>query len=181
VKAPRVTLDQIEQEIDLSEFFEGIDFSRAPELKASITQALIDKIVSRTEAGDGMKFSASGQGRPTKLKSPYSDAYENSLEFQAAGKSKTEINMTLTGDMLASLTDGGGKGNKIKISVLEDQVPKAYNHIVGDTVPERPWFGVSKDEVEETLADYADEIFNMREDTDSKKLRLIDFINEDDE
>lgn len=190
LKAPKVSLSQFEQEIDLGEFFEDVDFSRAGSLKDEIAQAIIDLIVSRTEAGDGIRISANGQGRPVKLKSPYSDEYEKSLPFKAAGKSKNKVNMTLTGDMLASVEVLQTKGNKIKIGIADDdQIPKAYNHQVGDTVPERPWFGISKDELDSILGEFEDDIERLnkkgvnieKEQTHSNRINAAEFIYGDDE
>lgn len=194
MKKPTITLAEIEQEIDLEEFFPDLDFSEERAFKEAVAQAIIDKIVSRTEAGDGIKISANGQGRPVKLKSPYSDAYAKSLDFKAAGKSKGKVNMTLTGDMLASVDVTDTKGNRIKVGVSEDQVPKAFNHLTGDTVPERPWFGVSREEVEDILLEFGDDIQAIERkqkgeetiedlanaDDQEAKLRVIDFFDEDD-
>ncbi len=187
MKAPTVTIDQIQQDIELDEFLDGVDLSKQRGLKESIAQAMIDRIVSRTEAGDGVRIAANGQGRPVKLKSPYSDKYEKSLKFKAAGKSKGKVNMTLTGDMLAALDVVSTDGNTITIGLIDDsQIPKAYNHQVGDTVPERPWFGISKAEVNDILDSFADEIDSLRredlppEDTtgETTTLKAMDFLDE---
>ena len=173
MKGPKVTLEKIEQDIDLDEFFPGVDFSDERALKEAIGQDIIDKIVSRTEAGGGIKISANGQGRPVKLKAPYSKQYVDSLEFKAAGKQKAKVNMTLTGDMLAAIDVVSTTGNKIKIGITDDdQIPKAYNHQTGDTVPERPFFGISKSELKEILDDYRDNIKALKtEDEDAKAER----------
>ena len=55
---------------------------------------IIDKIVSRTQSGidkNGSKFPG------------YSKSYINSLDFKVSGKSRGSVNLTLSGDMLASL------------------------------------------------------------------------------
>ncbi len=149
MKKPKISIDNIEQEIDLSEFI-NFDFSDERALKEMIGQALVDKIVARTESG-----TAYG-GR--KLKSPYSKSYVDSLQFKAAGKKKTKVNMELTGDMLASVNIKSGDKSKIKLTVAEDQCPKAFNHITGDTVPRRNWFGVTQGEVKDILRQFMPEI-----------------------
>lgn len=194
MKGPRITLSEVEQEIDLDEFFPEIDFSEERAFKEALAQAIIDRIVSRTEAGDGMKISSSGQGRPVKLYAPYSDEYSDSLEFKAAGKKRNKINMTLTGDMLAAVDVVDTKGNRIKVGVIDDeQIPKAFNHNVGDTVPERPWFGVSKSELREILEDFrpdleriarkqeGEETFEDMDEGDrqSKRLKALDFFDDE--
>lgn len=189
MKSPKVTLKKIEQEIDLSEFFPGVDFSQERALKEAIGQAIIDKIASRTEAGEGIKFSASGQGRSVSLHSPYSKEYSESLDFKAAGKKRTKINMTLTGDMLAGVDLEIGSSGKFKVVVAEDQVPKAYNHIVGDTVPQRPWFGVSKSELKEILKDFRADVKFAKEqpgetdkvDGNAQRIKALDLLGESDD
>lgn len=162
MSAPRISKSAIEQTIDLGEVF-GADLTDAAGLKEAIAQAIIDKIIARTESGKGMKFSSSGAGREVELHSPYSDAYVKSLEFKAAGKKRNDINMTLTGDMLASLDVLSTVGNKIKIGVVDDlQVLKAFNHITGDTVPERPWFGISKSELKEIAVQFQQDLQSLR-------------------
>lgn len=196
MKAPRITLEQIEQEIDLAEFFPGLDFSEERAFKEALGQAIIDHIVERTEKGDGMKISQGGSGKPVRLKAPYSDEYADSLEFRAADKKKNKINMTLTGDMLASVDVIDTKGDLVKIGIEDDdQIPKAYNHNVGDTVPERPWFGISKSELRQILSDFQPDIAAIErrqageetiEDTavadrQSQKIRAMDFFEDDDD
>lgn len=148
--SPRVTKQIIEQEIDLEDVF-GIDLAEAPRaFKESFAQAVIDTILERTERGNGLRFDSRGRATQVVLKSPYSKEYAESLEFKAAGKSKGRVNMTLTGDMLASVDVLGISGNKIRIGIEDGtQVLKAFNHITGDTVPSRPWFGVSTKELDE--------------------------------
>jgi hypothetical protein len=159
MKPPKVTKRAIEQIIDLSEFAKGVDFSDSKSLKLAIGEALAEKIRERAESGKGLDFKDDGTARTVALKSPYSKTYAESLDFNAAGKSRGEVNMTLTGDMLASIqVEDRGKG---KIAVFidgETEVLKAYNHITGDTVPRRPFFGVSKTDVRSVLADFESEI-----------------------
>jgi hypothetical protein len=175
MKAPKVSLKKIEQEIDLAEFLPDVDFSSERSLKEAIGQAIIDHIASRTEDGEGMSFGAGGQGRPVSLKSPYSKTYADSLEFKAAGKKRTKVNMHLTGDMLASMDLDPGADSKIKVFIAEDEVPKAYNHITGDTVPKRPWFGVNKSEVKDIVAKFKDQTGDVP--ANKTKIKAIDAMN----
>lgn len=145
---PKVSLKAIEQEIDLEELF-GVDLSEADGLKKAIGQVLLDKMLTRVEGGQGIGG--------VKLKSPYSKKYAESVEFKAAGKSRGSVNMSLTGDMLASI-DFEESGNKITLKIAEDQVEKAYNHITGDTVPKRPFFGFSNAELKEIKKEFAPRI-----------------------
>ncbi|MFO0447763.1 MAG: hypothetical protein ACK52I_03575 [Pseudomonadota bacterium] len=165
MKPPKVSLSKIEQEIDLKEFFDA-DLAESRGIKEAIAQAVIDKIVERTEGGEGLRFSSNGAATPIKLKSPYSKMYAESLEFKAAGKSKNKVNMTLSGDMLAGIDVGSVEGNKIKIYIRDDQVPKAFNHLTGDTVPARPFFGISKSEMEDIASKFRVDVEAARPRTD---------------
>jgi hypothetical protein len=120
---------------------------------------LAEKIRERASSGKGLEFSKDGSASEVKLKSPYSKTYSESLDFIAAGKSKSDVNMSLTGDMLASVQVEDRGGNKIAVYIDgETEVLKAYNHITGDTVPKRPFFGVSKKDVKEVVSDFESEI-----------------------
>lgn len=161
MKSPKVSKKIIEQEIDLMEIF-GIDATDADSLKNALGQAIIDRIQARTESGKGLQFGAGGRATEIKLKAPYSKEYQKSREFKAAGKKANEVTMELTGDMVASV-DMQAPGNKIKIQITDEtQVLKAYNHIVGDTVPARPWFGISKDELKSIGQQFATEIDSLK-------------------
>lgn len=57
-------------------------------------ELIIEEIISRTGRGidkDGKRFPG------------YSEAYKNSLDFKIAGKSKSKVDLELSGDMLGSL------------------------------------------------------------------------------
>jgi hypothetical protein len=145
---PKITKSSVEQTIDLEELF-GVSFKGATQLKEAIGQAIIDRIVSRTEAGVGMSFNSQGKGQTLKLKSPYSKAYTKSTEFKAHGKSKNKINMKLTGDMLGLMDIKKQTGNSVTIGwdKGDGQDAKVFNHQTGDTVPRRPFFGISRTEL----------------------------------
>jgi len=156
---PKITKSNVEQTIDLKEVF-GVTFKNAPALKEAIGQKIIDRIVTRTEAGKGLSFNSDGKASTLNLKSPYSKEYANSTEFKAHGKSRGNVNMTLTGDMLGlidikrktsdTITIGWNKG--------DGQDAKAFNHNTGDTVPKRPFFGVSRTELLKIKADMSSEV-----------------------
>lgn len=144
---------------------------------------LAEKIRERAESGKGLEFSSDGNAKTVDLKSPYSDKYADSLDFKAAGKLKRKVNMTLTGDMLASIQVEDRPGNKIAIVIDgEEEILKAYNHIIGDTVPKRPFFGVSKTDVKEVIRDFSDEIQSIetregsRTETQRRRADLLDVL-----
>lgn len=142
--------DKVSQRFNLKEIF-GVDFSNKPELKEALAQAIIEKIKTRTENGLAI-------GGKRELKKPYSDAYADSIPFKAAGKSKNNVNMTLTGDMLGLLDVIKESSNTIEIGWDNDQAPKAYNHNVGDTVPKRPFFGLNKSEIADLKKEFGREV-----------------------
>lgn len=142
--------DRVYQRFNLKEIF-GVDFSDKPDLKEAIAQVIIEKIKTRTE--DGLAI-----GGKRELQSPYSDEYSKSLSFKAAGKSKRKVNMKLTGDMLGLLDMIKETSNTIEIGWDDDQAPKAYNHNVGDTVPKRPFFGLSATEIAALKKEFGSEV-----------------------
>ncbi len=159
MKPPKITKKAIEQIIDLSEFAKGVDFSDSKSLKLAIGEALAERIRERAGDGQGLEFSSDGSAKTVKLKSPYSKMYAESLDFLAAGKSKNKVNMSLTGDMLASIQVEDLGDNKISVYIDgETEVLKAYNHLTGDTVPKRPFFGVSQKDVKDVIMDFQSEI-----------------------
>lgn len=145
--------DKVYQRFNLKELF-GVDFADMPELKQAIGQAAIEKILERTAGGDWRPGA-----RPSARAGKYSDAYANSLAFKAAGKSKSKVDMKLWGDMLGTLDVIDTDRNTVTIGWDdEQQAAKAYNHNTGDTLPKRPFFGLSASEVKELEIKFRDEI-----------------------
>lgn len=148
MSAPVVKKNRVEQKIELKELFRGVDLSNR-DLKEFIGEAIIDYMRERTLSGQGVRFSESGRGTSVTFKN-YSKAYTESDDFKAFGKSKNEVNLKLTGDMLGLMDIVDVGKDSITIGWNDDdQNPKAFNHITGDTVPSRPFFGVSKNELSE--------------------------------
>lgn len=155
---PKFTKNKVTQTINLEEAF-GISFKGKRSLREAIGGAIIERIQTRTSAGTSMTFSADGAGRTGRLKSPYSKSYAKSDEFKAFGKSKGKVNMTLTGDMLNLMDITKQTGNSITIGWDDtEENNKAFNHSVGDTVPKRPFFGVSKGELKAIKKDFSKDI-----------------------
>jgi len=169
MKKPKVSLSEVSQTIDLSEF---LDATYTEAEKLEIGQALIDRMVERVSEGKGLRFDSRSNAEEIKLKSPYSKTYAESLDFKAAGKSKNKVNMALTGDMLADITVENLPGAKIKLTFNDEtETAKAYNHMVGDTVPQRPFFGVTKDDVEDAIS-------NISPATEGPRtIRLLDLLS----
>ena len=143
-----IDIDEVSQEIDLSEF--GLNISGNRVLKEGIAEALIQKMRDRVEK-DGLGVGDSGKF--VRLKAPYSDEYSDSLDFKAYGKSKNRVNMRLTGAMLDAIDVLDVDGDVVKIGIDDPvEAAKAFNHMVGDTVPRRPFFGLNKTEISEVLS-----------------------------
>lgn len=147
-KPPKFSKDEVSQTINLKEQF-GIDFTGLEDFRDIIGEAIIQKIKERTESGQGVSFSGEN-ARPVTLKG-YSKEYKDSPEFKAFGKT-SKVNMTLSGDMLNLMDVIDHTANTIKIGWDDgEQNAKSYNHNVGDTVPRRPFFGISKTELQEIV------------------------------
>lgn len=61
------------------------------------------------------------------------------------GVSRDSVDLFLEGDMLDSVS-ASAVGRDVEISLDSDEAPKGYNHQVGDTLPKRPWFGLTTTE-----------------------------------
>lgn len=136
---PKAKKYSLSQTINLKDEF-GVDFRGKDSLKELVGEAIVEHIRKRAKSGKAI-------GGKRNLKSPYSDAYEKSDDFNAAGKSKGDVNMTLSGDMLG-LMDFKISGNKLIIGWDDpEEEAKAANHQSGVTVPKREFFGINKTEM----------------------------------
>ena len=164
---PKISLSETEvsQEIDFDSLT-GAPVSLDPALQREMAQATIDFIKKRVvEDNKGLG------GKP--LLSPYSKSYEDSLDFEAAGKSSGDVNMTLSGDMLGSI-DVLDEGDTVKIGIDDpDVAPRAYGHQSGfEGHPnkamkkyKREFFGVTDFELEkEILPQFQAQIEKLKKD-----------------
>lgn len=148
-KAPKVKL-----KINLSEMF-GEEMPDNEALRLAVGQTIIDRIKERTQSG------VDKRNQPFKK---YSKRYINSDEFEAFGKSSGDVNLTLSGDMLELMEILRSSKNVLEIGWEDEtQNAKAYNHTVGDTVPRRDFFGISKTELKEIASEFSDEVKSFRE------------------
>jgi hypothetical protein len=154
-KAPGLILDEnfVAQEFNLEELL-GVDLSSDESLAEEIGQDIVDFIQERAINGQGIG------GK--ELRSPYSKSYSTSGEFIAAGKDENEVNMTLTGDMIESISVIDFRDNVLTVGIEGPQAPKAHGHMTGKngTVPKmkREFFGLSKAEIEEITDRYQDRV-----------------------
>lgn len=183
VKKPKVSLDELSQVIDLKTP-SGVELSDYPDVIDAIGQKIIDKIRDRTERGISLTIDDGGRAHFGKFKAPYSNKYQDSPEFKAFGKSPGNVNLKLTGDMLG-LMDFEVDGDSIKIVMPDDQVEKAYNHQTGDTVPRRPFFGISKGELGQILQEFKDVFREVKREADDvtvqKVLRRVLNVEDDED
>jgi hypothetical protein len=95
-----------------------------PAQRTELADLVIEHIVERTQNNkdkDGRKFP------------PYSKSYIKSLDFANAGKSKSDVNLTLSGDMLAALKLLNQKNSEITIGFDRgaDENARAEGNILG--------------------------------------------------
>lgn len=124
------------------------------EIKEAIALEIIDTIVRRTKKG----VDKEGDSFPG-----YSKEYIDSVDFKAAGKSKSNINLTLSGDLLDELALLSIKGKKLKIGYERgsDTNAKADGNIRGtygqsSPIPgkARDFLGITESELEKILSKY---------------------------
>lgn len=134
----------------------SIDVPKAygPDEREAIAQDLIDYIVERTQ---------SGKGKGGKGFAGYSDSYIHSKEFKIAGKSAGDVNLTLTGDMLADLKLISNRAGKIIIGYENgtESNAKADGNIRGTygkskaSGPRRDFLGLTETEIQKVLDKYS--------------------------
>lgn len=119
--------------------------------RAAIASEIVDKIVARTKKGvdkNGDKFA------------PYSKDYVKSLNFKIGGKSKGNVNLTLSGDMLAALDYLDLKKKKITIgyengsnenAIADGNIRGTYGSSKPSSAHARDFLGISDKELGDIL------------------------------
>lgn len=132
----KISLDEIYLELNVKKYL-GKNYTEKDAI--FFGEKIIQKILERTSYGID---------RNNKAFPKYSESYKNSLAFKAYGKTDA-VNLELTGAMLSSLDILEFDGERLLIGIKqESEIPKAYNHITGDTLPKRDFLGIPKDEIE---------------------------------
>lgn len=165
----KLSEDGVTQTIDLADFLPETAASD-PVIQEAFTQAVIDKITSRTADGKDA-FGATFAG--------YSESYKDSLAFKAFGKS-SKVDMELTGVMLASIDLVDQSGTKVQIGITNEAASRAYGHMTGmdghptldGVTPKRKFFGVTK----EDIAEIADALRPDLSTNSSDDARLMDIL-----
>lgn len=131
-----------------------IDPLYTAEERQAIAQDVVDYIRERTADGRGIGGKKKFAG--------YSESYANSLEFKIAGKSKNDVNLTQSGDMLGAMDllqesigklvigfENGSQENAIADGNIRGTYGK--DHQVG---PKRDFLGLTKAELSDILKNY---------------------------
>lgn len=121
-----------------------------PDQRAELADLVIEHIVQRTQDGldkNGKKFPK------------YSDAYVKSLDFKNAGKSRSKVDLQLSGDMLAAIDYLSGAAGKITIGFKNgtDENAKAEGNILGsyggspNHKKARDFLGIDQDKLDQLI------------------------------
>jgi hypothetical protein len=147
--------------IDLSDIFGG-PIPNSPDLRAAIGQEILDIIVERT--GENLDKNEKAF-RPKK----YSKEYADSLEFQAFGKSRGDVNLRLTGDMLQLMDIVEETPTTLTIGWRDDfQAQKASGHITGaNNLPKRDFFGLSEGDIQRLKSEFGGDVERLRKDANN--------------
>lgn len=123
------------------------DFGLTKDQRIEVGDLIVERIVARTDKGidvDGDKFVG------------YSKAYQDSLNFKIAGKTKGNVNLQLSGDMLAALQVLKQDGNKLTIgferwteenAIADGNIRGTYGQQKANPFNSRDFLGISNTEL----------------------------------
>lgn len=169
LKDPKYKKEEVSQKVNLKDAFD-VDFTGHEDLRTQIGQALIDRVVERTQSGKDVR------GRD--FKGPYSREYKDSGEYQDF-KTSSKVNMTLRGDMLDDINIISQSSNTVKIGFTDEkETLKAYNHNKGDTVPKRQFFGIQKSDLKYIKKEFRLELKELEKKKKPKKQTIGDLVKE---
>lgn len=141
----RISKSEISQSFDLKKLLDQDKVSK--EQKDLFYDLVVDKMLDRTLSGEDVNGSRFKQ---------YSEKY---ADFK--GVSRNSVDMTLKGDMLDAIKKDI-KGNRVRIVIDDsDEVLKSFNHLTGDTLPKRDFFGFKN---EDDLDDIVREVKRLAQD-----------------
>lgn len=136
-------------EINLDELFDVIVPDNS-EFRQAVGQAIIDKIRERAQ-----KKNAGVDGEFKK----YSKEYYESEDFKIYGKSRNDVNLTASGEMLGLMDIIEEGKNKIIIGWNDpDQAGKAHGHVTGSVGKERNFLGLRPLDVSEIVSQFEDQL-----------------------
>lgn len=125
--------------------------------REAIADEVIDFIRDQAKAGRGITGTEAGVGGRRKDFPGYSKAYVESLNFKIAGKSKNEVNLTLSGDTLGAISLLGHKPGQLTIgfekgsqenAIADGNIRGTYGTDSPDPKRARNFLGLTKKELE---------------------------------
>ena len=122
---------------------EDIDLEKTD--REEIAVRILDYIKERTLDGVGIK-----NGRRFNFPK-YSEAYIKSAAFKEAGKSASEVNLKLSGEMLDEMRIISLRGNQILIGFQNGTLS---NNKADGNSKIRPFLGINKSELQEILREF---------------------------
>jgi hypothetical protein len=156
-----ISLDEVSQTIDVTRY---IDAPTNDEKEQFATLA-IERMINRT---------LDGEDRNNSSFKPYTEKYA-----AKKGVSVNSVDMFLEGDMLQSITPDIINDRSVKIYVDGDlETKKSFNHVTGDTLPKRDFFGISEDEANSIANQVKRSRKNTKEEQQTNRQRLSDLRNE---
>lgn len=119
--------------------------------REAIAQDIIDFIVDRTKKGKDK--------RNQEFTGEYSAGYAKSIDFKNAGKSRSNINLTLSGDMLGNMEVIKNVKGKLEIgyTASNEAAGRAEGNILGtygnkkQVAPKRDFLGITKNDLEKKI------------------------------
>lgn len=141
--------------------------------RLAIGLEIIEHIIQRTQ---------DGRDKNNKSLPGYSESYANSLDFKLAGKSKGDVNLTASGEMLNALTILNNKKGEITIGIPKDDDvnnAKAEGNIKGTyggkpkRGKKRDFMGISRSDLKEITSEFA---INNRENRDNTANRVLETL-----
>jgi len=153
VSKPKLSETEVFQKIDLSEL---LDRDPTPGEAASFIEQATEFMIFRSQSGSDVNGKSFKQ---------YS---ENYADFK--GVSRSDVDMTLFGDMLSSI-DGFQENENVVLSIGGEQAVKAYAHMTGfkghPTIkngPKREFFGLTEKDAKEIADAIKEDIEEPSED-----------------
>jgi hypothetical protein len=126
---PKYTKSEVSQKFNLKKL---LGYSPTEQQKEAFLELVLDTIVDRTTSGSDINGNQFTQ---------YSEQYA-----ERKGVSLNAVDLVLEGDMLNSIEKEAQK-NVVKIKMKPGvETLKAYNHNIGDTLPIRTFFGVTRED-----------------------------------
>ncbi len=125
----------------------AVDPSYTRDEREAIAQDIIDLIREKAKRGDGVVRASDGRVTRGRRFDSYSKEYAESLDFKIAGKSKSKIDLTLSGDMLGAIDIISSRKGEITVGYTDGspEAARAEGNILGTYGQDKPIPGKSRD------------------------------------